>query len=202
MVDECAKKYGSVSAKDTVKVIKNIETFCSFLNSNKVKDGKEAFLKLPRYVQCLFLKYSWRILREDPDQYPVQFLSAFRMFKLFRSKDFKDKEIYKIYQKTGVEGQYKKALEWNRNQSGTKTKTKTSGTRVSAKTKYEKEYQRRPEPEMSDPAYVFYTSLYKEKSESPLAITWLTEHGAYDGSERRDLIKKYKKLSEKKRLIR
>jgi hypothetical protein len=64
--------------------------------------------------------------------------------------------------------------------------------------KYDKEYQKYPEPESQiDPLYIYYTSLFKEKPESKLAILWLTEHGIFEGDERDELVDEYKKIKSK-----
>jgi len=62
--------------------------------------------------------------------------------------------------------------------------------------KYEKEYQTSKGPENEyDPLYIFYTSLYSQSNEkSPLAITWLTTRGVFEGKDRENLVKKYRIL--------
>lgn len=193
------KKY-SAKIKNIPKELSNIQDFCSSLCANKVKESKEKFLKLSYIVQCMFLEYAWNIISAKTKHSDDSYLTAFRLFKLFRGKDMKEKPIYARYLTLkSLEPNYKKALEWNR-KSPVSTKKSPS---VSAKTKYDKEYQRKPEPvDDADPLRIFYVSLYLEKPSSPLAITWLTEHGVYDGEERKQLIKKYKKLADKNGLIR
>lgn len=199
---DCVKKYGKPPAKKTAKLIEEIEAFCNLLNNNRVKDGKIVFLKLPLVVQCLFLNYSWQILSKKSKYSDESYLSAFRMFKLFRSKEFKDKPIYAKYLKMStVETNYKKALDWNKKSSPSKA-SPSSGGRKSPQ-KYDKKFQRRPEPESEeDPLFIFYTTLYEQKKDSPLAITWLTEHGIFEGKKRSTLEKAYEKLANKKKLIR
>ena len=96
---------------------------------------------------------------------------------------------------------YKTALEWNR--SPTKQKTTSSSPAVPKQSKkYEKEYQRYEAPQDTlDPLYVYYTSLYSQNPKSRLAITWLTEHGVYEGPDREKISKLYKKLAEAGKLI-
>lgn len=82
------------------------------------------------------------------------------------------------------------------------TKTTEKKGRAAGGKKYDKEYQRYAEPSSStDPLYIFYTSLYQEVPESKLAITWLTEHGVYEGDERSELLSKYKSLAAKDQLV-
>lgn len=197
-MSNCVAKYGKLSKKQIPKVVGDIESFCQLLRSNKVKDSKEAFLTLPYVIQCLFLYHSWLILSKKNKHSDDSYLTAFRLFKLFRSKEFKSKPIYSRYTKLkSLEPAYKKALEWSR-KSPLAKKTTTRGTRK----KYDKEYQRFVEPgSETDPLYIYYTSLYNEKPNSPLAITWLTEHGVYDGEKRKKLTRQYKKLSDKGKLV-
>jgi hypothetical protein len=78
---------------------------------------------------------------------------------------------------------------------------RAEGSKRTKKT-YDEEYQKFEEPpDDTDPLYIFYTSLYEQKPKSRLAITWLTEHGVYDGDDRKTLVEKYKKLAEKGELI-
>ncbi len=83
-------------------------------------------------------------------------------------------------------------------------RTTSSTTRVpKKKTKYDKEYQRYKSPSGElDPTYLYYTSMYAQDPKSRLSITWLTEHGVYDGSERKKLVKKYEKLVKNNKIIR
>jgi len=205
-MDQCKKKYGSI--KDQAKTAKDIEKFCGLLQANKVKDSKEAFVKLPMVVQCLFLHHAWDILSKKSKHSEDSYLTAFYLFKLFRGKDMKEKEIYSKFTKLQtLEKMYKSALEWNRKaspskpKSGTSSKSKSPGLpRVS--TKYDKEYQRYEGPKDElDPLYVYYTSLYTQNPKSRLAVTWLTEHGVYEGSDREKTVKIYKKLAEAGKLI-
>lgn len=196
---ECNKYSQNVNVSKTVK---DIESFCGFLRDNKVKDSKAAFLKLPYVVQCLFLQHSWEILTKKSKHSEDSYRTAFYLFKLFRSKELKAKPIYARYVKLKTtEKTYKKALDWSRSSpKKSRTGRSSSGPRKSAK--YDKEYQKYVEPQSeTDPLYIFYTTLLQEKPKSPLAVTWLTEHGVFDGDERKKLVKKYKKLSDKGKLI-
>jgi hypothetical protein len=203
-MDQCKKKYGSV--KDQSKTVKDIEKFCELLQTNKVKDSKEAFAKLPMVVQCLFLHHAWNILSKKSKHSEDSYLTAFYLFKLFRGKEMKEQEIYSKYTKLKtLEKMYKSALEWNRKSSPSKPKSSTSskspGLPKSSK-KYDKEYQRYEGPKDElDPLYVYYTSLYIQNPKSRLAITWLTEHGVYEDSDREKIVKIYKKLAEAGKLI-
>lgn len=199
-MDKCVKKYGGV--RDVKQTVGDIEQFCRSLRANKVKESQERFIKLPQMVQCLFLHYGWAVLNKQPSEVPDDaYLTAFRLFKLFRNKDMKNRAIYSDYNSLAVlDKYYKRALEWNRGQSS----SKSPGVRSARGTKkYDKEHQRYEAPSSElDPLYVYYTSLYSQQSKSPLAITWLTEHGVFDGEKREKLVKKYKELLEKNKLIR
>jgi hypothetical protein len=223
----CEKKYGIV--KDKKKAKTDIEKFCKSLTANKVKESKDIFLDLPQTIQCLFLHYSWDILSHKNKHSEDSYSTAFKLFKLFRGKEMKDRTIYSKYKKLKtLEKYYKKALEWNRKngkesksespkskkdsktESSSKSespkskkssskkdrKAESSSKSRSPKTKYDKEYQKKPSPEDElDPLFLFYNSLYKEKSDSKLAVNWLTEHGVYEGEKRNKLISKYKKIN-------
>jgi hypothetical protein len=67
---------------------------------------------------------------------------------------------------------------------------------------YDKEYQKIMAPTFElDPLYLYYTSLYSQKPKSPLAITWLTIHGVFDGNKRDKLVKQYEELKSSDKLI-
>jgi hypothetical protein len=206
MID-CIKKYGNV--KNEKKTIEQIEAFCKMLRQNKVKATQEKFLELPPVVQCLFLQKGYEILNgELEDDNEDAYLTAFRLFKLFRAKTMKDEKIYENYSKLKeLDAHYKKALEWNREKEGklkekTNDEQKITSTRASrSKKKYDKPYQRFETVDENDPLYFFYTSLYEENEKSPLAITFLTERGLLEGKERKALERKYEKLLEEKKLI-
>lgn len=199
----CVSKHGSVKATPTV--VKNLENFCASLRANKVKGGREDFLKLPDTVQCMFLYYSWEILNHRKNYSDESYLLAFYLFKLFRSKEMKESKIYARYIKLkSTETVYKRALTWNRDKKPSSPVSKT--TRVSTPkkvTKYDKEYQKFEElKDENDSLYIYYTSMYSQMPNSRLAITWLTEHGIFEGDERKTLVKKYEKLASKNKLIR
>jgi hypothetical protein len=191
-MEQCKKKYGGV--KDIEKTIKDIESFCQNLKSNKVKNSKEIFSQLPKMVQCLLLHHAWEILAHKNKHSEESYLTAFYMFKLFRGKDMKTQEVYSRYDKmTTLEKFYKAAAKWSK---------KTPVNTGRKKSNYDKEKQRYQQPEGDlDPLFIFYTSLYRQDPESNLAITWLTEHGVFEDEKRTELVKKYKKLEEKNRLI-
>jgi len=180
---------------DVSDTIGKIEIFCKLLKANKVKASKEAFVELPPLAQCLFLHHGWEILaKKDTRGGDESYQTAFFLFKLFRGKDMKENKIYKKEAKYGtLEKMYKAALDWFRE----KGKGKVKG--VGRGKKYEKEYQKHPEPESkNDPLFIFYTSLYKEKPNSTLAINWLTENGVFSGEKRVELVRKYVKANPKK----
>lgn len=197
-MEKCEDKYGKV--KNIKKVQEDIEKFCKSLRANKVKESKTLFLNLPLTVQCLFLHYGWDVLKKgDVDNEDV-YLTSFRLFKLFRGKNDKnDINTYSEYGKLKeLQTYYKKALDWNKEIGGSKSKSSLKSDKSPKSTgkrkKYLKEGQKYEEPKSElDPLYIYYTSLYKEKPKSKLAINWLVEHGVYEGSEREKLLKKYKK---------
>jgi len=185
--------------KNIPKSIQDISAFCELLQANKVKDSKEAFLKLPFMVQCMFLEYAWDILSNKSKHSPESYMSSFLLFKLFRGKDMKGEKIYSRYTNLkSLEAYYKKAKESKKKSPSTTTK-KTS-PRVNKK--YDKDFQKYEAPKSElDPLYIFYTSLYSQQPDSALAATWLTEHGVFDGSERKKLTKRYEKLKADGKLI-
>jgi len=65
-----------------------------------------------------------------------------------------------------------------------------------ARKKFDKEYQRCDTPDEDDPLREFYTSLYEERPDSALAISWLVERGVYEEEteESTILLEKYKSL--------
>jgi hypothetical protein len=67
------------------------------------------------------------------------------------------------------------------------------------KKKYDKKYQKYEEPLPNSSQYTFYTSLYAEKGNSSLAITWLTEHGVFENNDpkRAELVRNYEELVKK-----
>lgn len=213
------------------KISHRIDSFCSLLRNNKVKDSKEQFENIPIAVQRLFLSHCWKILSNKNKYSEDSYKTAFLLFKLFRGQDWKNKAIYKPYLNK-AESHYKKAANFFKNNSSSKLSiSKTSITKTQSKPKaksarqsksktqskpktkpkaksapraskkYDKEYQRFQQPKELDPLYLFYTSLYSQNPKSRLAITWLTEHGVFNGSERTSIVKKYEKLKEAGKLI-
>lgn len=190
MSHNCSK-YGKI--KNVSKTIGDIEQLCKSLRANKVKATQELFSKLPLTVQCLFLYHASKIL-EDTNASDDSYLTAFYLFKLFRSKEMKESKVYSGYKTDRIEKVYKMAVEWNRENKGTTTSR--------TKKKFSKKYQKFDEPKDNlDPLYVFYNSLYEEKPKSRLAITWLTEHGVYEGKQREKIEEQYKKLVDSNKLI-
>jgi hypothetical protein len=199
-MEKCETKYGKI--KNINKTIQDIEKFCKSLRANKVKESKALFLALPLTVQCLFLHHAWDLLKKGDVGNTDQYLTAFRLFKLFRGKTDKDDiNTYTEYGKLKeLQTYYKKALDWNKENGGSKT-TKSSSKSASSrsKKKYDKEGQKYEEPKSElDPLFIYYTSLYRENPKSKLAISWLTEHGVYEGRDREKLLSKYGGKNEKK----
>lgn len=195
----CKNKYGGV--KDSAKTIKDIENFCTLLRANKVKDSKEVFVKLPTVVQCMFLHYAWDIISKKSKHSEDSYRTAFYLFKLFRGKEMKEKEIYtsKYSKLKTLEKMYKTALEWSRKVSPARSSSPVTPKKSK---KYDKAFQRYESPvDTLDPLYIYYTSLYMQNPKSRLAVTWLTEHGVYEGAEHEKISKIYKKLAETGKLI-
>jgi len=120
----CIKKHGDLKIKDLSKVLANIEKFCNSLRANKVAESQKLFLGLPIVVQCFFLANAWKILsKKAPSSDDDSYLTAFRLFKLFRSKDMKGKTSFSEYnKKQALEIYYKNAFEWNKKNDGSKIK--------------------------------------------------------------------------------
>lgn len=198
--------------------LKQIDHFCSELKKNKVRDTRILFYRLPQEAQEVFLKYGFKIL-SHPEKYSEEsYLTAFLLFKLFRNESMKAMSVYKKYNTDRVEKVYAAA----RKKMGGKGKSSTSSSSSSSSRssyssrsrsrgarkvvkeskKYDKDYQRKPEPEQGSAYYRFYVSLYQEHPDSPLAITWLTEHGVFDGAERQAIVDKYEKLAKEDHIIR
>ena len=118
MDDNICKKYNIPD--DISQTLDDIDYFCRLLRKNAVQDSKNAFAKLPILVQCLFLTNARKILANKDDYTDDSYLTAFRVFKLFRSTEDKEKIIFEPY-KGEVESDYKKAFDWNKNYSETKT---------------------------------------------------------------------------------
>jgi len=176
--------------------VTRVNEFCKSLRANKVKNSQELFVKLSENTQKLFLENSLKILSKKEKYSEESYRTAFYLFKLFKNKDMKGLDSYDDYRKnTRLDVLYKLALEWNK-----ETKSKSTSSR--SKKSYDKEYQKYDSPEDDgDPLYIFYTTLYEQRPDSRLAITWLTEHGVFEDERREELTEKYKVLAEEKRLI-
>lgn len=199
--EQIPKKCQQYSKKVNKNTLENINNFCNLLTANKVKDSKKEFIKLPYIVQCMFLHYSWEILSHRKKYSDQSYINAFYLFKLFRGKEMKGKKIYNRYLKLKtLDTYYTKARDFNKKSN---IVTGSSTISKSSRKKYDKQYQRYKSPEGElDPLFLYYTSLYSQKPNSPLAITWLTEHGVFDKKDRKSLIKKYEKLKSAGKLIR
>lgn len=180
--------------KDIEKEIKLIDQFCKKVHSEDTEGSVKYFLKLQLVTQCLFVENAWDIISDNVQYTEKSHQFSMSLFKMLNNPDIKKSEIYS------------RISEINKLHIGKTVKKTTVKERAKPRTspgKYDKEGQRKPEPSgIDDPLYIFYTSLYKQKPKSPLAITWLTEHGVFDDSERRELLSKYKKLADKNLLIR
>lgn len=83
----------------------------------------------------------------------------------------------------------------SRSRSTSSRSRSRSTSRVRVSKKYDKEYQKYAAPESEiDPLYIYYTTLFKERPKSKLAIVWLTEHGIFEDDQRDELVEKYKKI--------
>lgn len=197
-MSDCDKVYGKITNPETVLPL--LDEFCQNLTQNKVKNAKETFEKLPKTVQCYFLKYAYNILSNKTKFTDDNFLRAFYVFKLFRGKPTRELDTYKEYLSKG-ETYYKYALKWWQ-ENKTVTGVKQPGVASRARVKYDKKFQKYAEPANEiDPFYIFYTSLYTENPSSHLAITWLTEHGVYEDEKREELESLYEKLAKEKKLV-
>lgn len=189
--------------------IQNIKKFCGSLSQTSISETRKIFTELDPLSQKLFLHWGFEILSHKSKYSDDTYMLAYRLFRLFRGGDGSDIPSYKKYSKMPeVDKLYSIASNWKDKLSkptppkATRTKptppkanrTKPTSAKA-ARTKYDKEYQKYPEPESEiDPLYIYYTSLFKEKPESKLAIVWLTEHGIFEGDERDELVDEYKKI--------
>ena len=89
----------------------------------------------------------------------------------------------------------------SRSSRSTSSRSRSSRSRSASRSlsragkKYDKEYQKYVEPESEiDPLYIYYTTLFRERPKSKLAIVWLTEHGIFEDDQRDELVEKYKKI--------
>lgn len=203
----------------------NINTFCNLINEQKISESEQAFKKLSPQVQALFIYYAWQILSNGENYSGNSYLTAFLLFKLFRNQK-EIKNLNQLRKFRNLEAYYQQALEWaNQNKllipvrpkpvpktklsiPVPKSKTKLSIPKTKTKSvprtnkKFDKQYQRYDSPESeTEPLYVYYTSLYSENPNSRLAITWLTEHGIFDDTKRKEIEMKYKKLADNNLLL-
>ena len=140
-----------IPPSQTVQVIENIEDFCSSLEG-KIEDSQELFRKLHPNVQCLFLKFSWKILltKETRDVLPLSYFNAYRIFRLFRTESMKSLPSFsKIYpQFHSLESTYKSAKEWcQENKEKLKKLERQQKASEKSKKKEKKKEQEEPEPE-------------------------------------------------------
>lgn len=203
----CLTDYKKLSKTD----IQNIKVVCNKLDY-------ERFSKLPDLVKCLFYNYSYLVYSNKDSFKDDQVNNAINILmygKRLNDKIFQSYVKSRFLSKLGVqeeeseeetddesEEEPKKPVKSVKvkSKSASKSKSSTSKSRTPAK-KYDKEGQRYASPENTDATYVFYTSMYEEDENSPLSITWLTEHGVFEGKKREKLLKKYKTLLEKGKLI-
>jgi hypothetical protein len=193
-------------AEDNILTVKK---FCRSLSEKSISETRKIFTELDQLSQKLFLHWGFEILSHKSKYSDDTYMLAYRLFRLFRGKDGSDIASYKKYSKMPeVDKLYSIASNW-KDKLSKPTPPKAARTKPTpakaarskptsakaARTKYDKEYQKYPEPESEiDPLYIYYTSLFKEKPESKLAIVWLTEHGIFEGDERDELVDEYKKI--------
>lgn len=188
IMKSCGAKYKEL--KNPEKTHDDIASFCKSLKNGKVKGSLELFQSLPKFVQCLILNYSWKVLinryLNKGDLYSDEsYLTAYQAFKLFKNKELREsKPFNEFYEKKDFSSIFKKAVEYHKNSK--------SGTGRTKKV-FDKDLQKKETPSDADPLYVFYTSLYSENPKSKLAIKWLTENGVFDDEDREELVKKYRK---------
>jgi hypothetical protein len=169
-MENCESKFGKI--KSPKKEIVKLGSFCKLLSTNKVKNSKEEFLELDQATQCLLLYYAHRILNSKLNVPDKIYRNAFYLFKLFRGKDMKEIKTYSLYKNQALESLYKKALEWNRENSSS---SKSSPSSKRTKKVFTKKFQKYESKKELDPLYIYYTSLYAEKPKSQLAVTWLVD---------------------------
>lgn len=189
IMKSCGAKYKEL--KDPEKTHDDIASFCKSLRAGKVKGSLELFQSLPKFVQCLILNYSWKVLinryLNKGDLYSDDaYLTAYQAFKLFKNKELREsKPFNEFYEKKDFSSIFKKAVDYHKN-----SKSKSTGR---TKKIFDKDLQKKETPSDTDPLYIFYTSLYSENPKSKLAIKWLTENGVFDDEDREELVKKYRK---------
>jgi hypothetical protein len=190
IMKSCGAKYKEL--KNPEKTHDDIASFCKSLRAGKVKGSLELFQSLPKFVQCLILNYSWKVLinrylNKGTLYSDESYLTAYQAFKLFKNKELREsKPFNEFYEKKDFSSIFKKAVEYHKN-----SKSGTSSSRT--KKVFDKDLQKKETPSDTDPLYVFYTSLYSENPKSKLAIKWLTENGVFDDEDREELVKKYRK---------
>jgi hypothetical protein len=180
--DEKPKRKISTPKEETKVVsqseeIKKINSFCDAINTgSSIQNKKNLFKSLSQKTQETFLELSHLTKKNIRDKKAYPYKNASLILDLFNTENMKHMPAYEK-----IMGKQKEK----------------------EKVEYEKKYQKHPEPNTTDSTFLFYTSLYEEKSSSPLAIIWLTEHGLFNGKERESLIGKYEKISDdEKKLIR
>lgn len=168
------------------KLNKDMDTFCSTFKRNKLQEYQDAFLVLPPYVQCLFAYYCKMIFKRknegDSTITDKHIQIAIRLHNLFVKEKIKLRpEVVKIIDKFRVD-----------RSMASKAREEIMASVKKEKEVFVKPYQKKSSLQISDPLFRFYNSLYEEKPNSKLAITWLTEHGAFEGPKREDLVIRYR----------
>jgi hypothetical protein len=185
-MERCYKSYGSElkwTKSESNNIVKEIQKFCLLLKNNKGKTTEDYFLTLPKLVQCLFLYYADMVLK-NKEKYSKTILdNASNLFRIFNKKGLNELDIFIPYKNVKV------------------TKSKEPKKKVSKN--FDDKNIKFEMPNKESSSYIFYTTLYQQKENSPLAITWLTEHGVYkdDSSIWLSLTKKYIKLKDSNKLI-
>jgi len=221
-VEEFLRTINSVEESDgdggEVDLTKN---FCTSLSSENISDSRKVFTQMNSAAQKLFLHWGWEILSHRSKYSEDSYAVAYKLFRLFRGKEGSSVHSYEKYSKMPLVNKlYSKASEWfkeySKKQSRPKQEEKVSSSRsrsvssrsrsassrsrsassrVRVSKKYDKEYQKYVEPESEiDPLYIYYTTLFRERPKSKLAIVWLTEHGVFSDDQRDELVEKYKKI--------
>jgi hypothetical protein len=202
--------------------VESLQKFCGSLSRENVKESRKIFTELHPVAQKLFLDWAWEILSHKSKYPDGTYMVAYKIFRLFRGKEASSIPSYEKYSKMPMVNKlYTYASQWkdqykdsddsnsksiprssrasrasrSSRSSPTPRASRSSSSRASKSKKYDKEYQRYDEPETEiDPLYIYYTTLFKERPKSKLAIVWLTEHGIFEGDERDDLVESYKKI--------
>jgi len=199
---------GGVSGdEEKVEYSTDVEEFCKSLLEDYMNVSKKKFLNLDPSIQRIFLKFSSQILLQSEMYSDKSKYRAFKLFQLFNETELKKLSIFQEeYNSLLIQQAYLKIsteLEKTIKENSIERSRSRSKSRSTKRLdKYDKEWQKAETPDEDSAIYIFYTSLYKQKPSSKLAITWLTENGVFDDEQRDKLVRKYVLLKNKRELRR